>query len=60
MVYLRLLRKEDIINALSSDLDTEKVFTILNHWIKQSESGATGGYPGELSRALDSLLGIAI
>jgi len=51
---------QDIINALSSDLDTEKVFTILNHWIKQSESGATGGYPGELSRALDSLLGIAI
>jgi L-cysteine:1D-myo-inositol 2-amino-2-deoxy-alpha-D-glucopyranoside ligase len=51
---------QNIIDALSSNLDTEKVFTILNQWIKQSESGATGGNPGELSRALDTLLGIAI
>ncbi|CAB4907356.1 unannotated protein [freshwater metagenome] len=51
---------QDIINALSSNLDTEKVFMIINQWIKQSESGATGGNPGELSRALDTLLGIAI
>ncbi len=51
---------QDIINALSSNLDTEKIFMILNQWIKQSELGATGGNPGELSRALDTLLGIAI
>ena len=51
---------QDIINALSSNLDTEKVFMIINQWIKQSELGATGGNPGELSRALDTLLGIAI
>jgi len=51
---------QDIINALSSNLDTEKVFIILNQWVKQSELGATGGNPGELSRALDTLLGIAI
>ncbi len=49
-----------IINALSSDLDTEKVFEILNEWIHETELGATGGNPGELSRALDTLLGIAI
>jgi len=51
---------QDIIKALSSNLDTEKVFIILNQWVKQSELGATGGNPGELSRALDTLLGIAI
>ena len=49
-----------IIEALSSNLDTEKVFMILQNWIAESRSGAIGGNPGELSRALDSLLGLAI
>jgi L-cysteine:1D-myo-inositol 2-amino-2-deoxy-alpha-D-glucopyranoside ligase len=51
---------QDIVNALSNNLDTEDVFSILNRWIKECQSGATGGNPGELSRALDSLLGLAI
>jgi L-cysteine:1D-myo-inositol 2-amino-2-deoxy-alpha-D-glucopyranoside ligase len=51
---------QGVIDAMSSNLNTERVFTILNQWIKESESGATGGHPGELSRALDTLLGIAI
>ena len=51
---------QDVVNALSSNLDTEEVFSILNRWIKECQSGAIGGNPGELSRALDTLLGLAI
>jgi L-cysteine:1D-myo-inositol 2-amino-2-deoxy-alpha-D-glucopyranoside ligase len=51
---------QSIIDALSSNLDTEKIFVILNQWIQDSKSGISGGHPGELSRALDALLGIAI
>jgi len=51
---------QEMINAISDNLDTERVFRILGNWIRSSEEGAVGGHPGELSRALDSLLGIAI
>jgi L-cysteine:1D-myo-inositol 2-amino-2-deoxy-alpha-D-glucopyranoside ligase len=49
-----------MINSLANNLDTPGVITILKDWIKQSQNGETGGNPGELSRAIDSLLGIAI
>ena len=48
-----------IIEALSNNLDTEEVFSILQNWISLSFDGKTGGNSGELSRALDTLLGIA-
>jgi L-cysteine:1D-myo-inositol 2-amino-2-deoxy-alpha-D-glucopyranoside ligase len=51
---------QNLIKALSNNLDTEEIFLILRSWIKSSEEGATGGNPGELSRALDSLLGLAV
>ena len=51
---------QKIIEALSLNLDTESVFVLLNNWIKESEQGAVGGNPGELSRILDALLGLAI
>ena len=51
---------QNIIEALSSNLDTESVFFLLNNWIKETEVGAVGGNPGELSRTLDALLGLAI
>ena len=51
---------QNILNALSNNLDTETVFTILQQWIKDSQNGDIGGKPGELSRALDALLGLAI
>ena len=51
---------QEIIQALSTNLDTEKVFQLLTKWISESANGAEGGNPGELSRALDALLGIAI
>ena len=51
---------QSIIDALAQNLDTEKVFEILKDWIQKCASGGTGGNPGELSRTLDSLLGIAL
>jgi L-cysteine:1D-myo-inositol 2-amino-2-deoxy-alpha-D-glucopyranoside ligase len=51
---------QEIVQALSTNLDTEKVFQLLTKWISESANGAEGGNPGELSRALDALLGIAI
>jgi len=51
---------QNILNALSNNLDTETVFTILQQWIKDCQNGDIGGKPGELSRALDALLGLAI
>ena len=51
---------EKIIAALANDLDTPTVFAVLSQWCDESEAGAEGGAPGELSRAIDLLLGIAI
>jgi len=51
---------QEIINALSENINTEKVFSILQEWVKDCQNGSTGGNPGELSRALDTLLGLAI
>ncbi|CAB4671616.1 MAG: cysteine--1-D-myo-inosityl 2-amino-2-deoxy-alpha-D-glucopyranoside ligase [Actinobacteria bacterium] len=50
---------EEIIAHLSNDLDTPAVFAALKRWCDQSETGGIGGSPGELSRALDTLLGIS-
>ena len=51
---------QQVVESLSGNLNTEKVFAILNKWIQDSRNGLSGGKAGELSRALDSLLGIAI
>lgn len=49
-----------IIASLADNLDTVRALSAIDTWIEQTESGLTGGSSGELSRALDSLLGIAI
>ncbi len=54
---------QEIINALSNDLDTPRAFAAIELWCEQTTvlaSGAPTGSPGELARALDLLLGIAI
>jgi len=51
---------QEIIQALSGNLDTKKVFALLQDWISESAKGTEGGNPGELSRTLDALLGVAI
>lgn len=50
----------EIITAQSQNLDTPSALTAIKAWIEKSEKGSEGGAPGELSRALDSLLGISL
>jgi L-cysteine:1D-myo-inositol 2-amino-2-deoxy-alpha-D-glucopyranoside ligase len=49
-----------IISAQSKNLNTPEALGHIKDWIIASEEGSTGGAPGELSRALDTLLGIAL
>lgn len=51
---------EKIILALSQNLDTVAVFSALRDWCESTELGQSGGQAGELSRAIDLLLGISI
>ena len=51
---------EEIVSALSQDIDTPRALKALKSWIVDTNQGAVGGKPGELSRAIDALLGIAI
>lgn len=50
----------EILAALSQDLDTVRVLELLTDWCAATESGASGGSAGQLSRVLDDLLGLAI
>lgn len=49
----------EIISALSNDLDTPRAINALRNWMAATDAGKIGGSPGELSRAIDTLLGIA-
>lgn len=51
---------EGIISAQSTNLDTPHSLKIIKKWIEESEAGSEGGSAGELSRALDSLLGLSL
>jgi L-cysteine:1D-myo-inositol 2-amino-2-deoxy-alpha-D-glucopyranoside ligase len=48
-----------VIAALADDLDTPRAIKALREWLKATNAGQVGGSPGELSRAIDTLLGIA-
>jgi len=50
----------EIINALSNNLDTSAALSAISNWSDKTLVGSVGGEAGELSRAIDSLLGIAI
>ena len=49
---------EKIIDALSDDLNTKGVISVLNTWVERTQLGDTGGDAQSLVRALDALLGI--
>ena len=49
-----------IISALGDNLDTVKVQQIIRSWMRDTSDGESGGQAGELSRALDTLLGLAL
>ena len=51
---------QEIIDALSSNLDTPRAISAITRWMQETESGKTGGVAGELGRALDSLLGLTL
>lgn len=51
---------EAVITSLSQDLNTPAALAALQNWMAATHKGETGGNPGELSRAIDALLGIAI
>jgi L-cysteine:1D-myo-inositol 2-amino-2-deoxy-alpha-D-glucopyranoside ligase len=50
----------EIAKSQAENLNTPSSLAAIKNWIELSESGANGGSAGELSRALDTLLGIAI
>jgi L-cysteine:1D-myo-inositol 2-amino-2-deoxy-alpha-D-glucopyranoside ligase len=49
-----------IINSLAANLDTPGALLHIQKWIIDTENGITGGEAGELSRALDTILGLTI
>jgi len=49
-----------IIESLAQDLDSPKAVRAIQSWIEATDAGEVGGSPGELSRAIDALLGIAL
>jgi L-cysteine:1D-myo-inositol 2-amino-2-deoxy-alpha-D-glucopyranoside ligase len=51
---------EEIIASQADNLDTARALSTVKSWVIKCEAGSTGGSAGELSRALDSLLGLAI
>jgi L-cysteine:1D-myo-inositol 2-amino-2-deoxy-alpha-D-glucopyranoside ligase len=48
-----------VIESLSHNLDTAGALNHIRVWMDATEAGVTGGEAGELSRALDTLLGLA-
>jgi L-cysteine:1D-myo-inositol 2-amino-2-deoxy-alpha-D-glucopyranoside ligase len=51
---------QSICDLLSLNLDTPAILIAIREWIVATERGSTGGEAGELSRALDTLLGLAL
>ena len=51
---------EQIVIALSDDLDTSSALAALDEWASQTLDGGTGGDAQELSTVLDALLGLAL
>ena len=51
---------QNICDLLAGNLDTPEILRRIRTWINATESGSVGGEAGELSRALDTLLGLAL
>ena len=49
-----------IIQFLADDLNSPQAIASVRNWCEETEKGARGGNAGELSRAIDALLGIAL
>jgi len=51
---------QTICDLLAKNLDTPEILKNIRVWVSATESGSVGGEAGELSRALDTLLGLAL
>ena len=51
---------DEVVKALSDDLDTQKVISILNQWSAATLSGEMGGSADDLRKHLDALLGLKL
>jgi L-cysteine:1D-myo-inositol 2-amino-2-deoxy-alpha-D-glucopyranoside ligase len=51
---------DEVVKALSDDLDTQKVVSILNQWSAATLSGEMGGSAADLRQHLDALLGLKL
>lgn len=49
-----------MVAALADDLNTESAISEVDRWAQATKQGASGGSAGEISRALDLYLGIAL
>ncbi len=49
-----------IASAMANNLDTATALALILNWAEQTENGAEGDTPGQLSRFMDSLLGLAL
>lgn len=50
----------EFVSALANNLDTPKAISVIEQWCDRSISGESGGQAGEVARALDTYLGIAL
>jgi L-cysteine:1D-myo-inositol 2-amino-2-deoxy-alpha-D-glucopyranoside ligase len=51
---------QSICDHLAKNLDTPEILKLIRKWVTATESGSVGGEAGELSRAIDTLLGLAL
>lgn len=51
---------QDLVDALADNLDVKRALSSITRWCEATEQGASGGNSGEISRALDLYLGVAL
>jgi L-cysteine:1D-myo-inositol 2-amino-2-deoxy-alpha-D-glucopyranoside ligase len=49
---------QKIVDAIANNLDTPAAYKAIQQWCDETENGHVGGSAGEMSRALDSYLGL--
>ena len=50
---------KEIVDSLADNLDTPRVYAAIENWCDRTANGDEGGSAGEVSRTLDSYLGLA-
>ncbi|CAB4890110.1 unannotated protein [freshwater metagenome] len=50
----------EIIKAQAENIDTPQSLQVIKNWVNDCHKGSSGGNAGELSRAIDAILGLAL